>query len=52
LSYLEIKMASSLEVPATCSFFLCVWAVLRLVLGVFCCQDENFPFGWDFIAQK
>jgi hypothetical protein len=37
LSPQNIKIASVLEVPATCSFFLCVWGVLGLLLTKFHC---------------
>jgi hypothetical protein len=47
LSPLNIKIASSLEVPATCIFFLCVWAVLRLVLAVFFhFRMKTFCMAW------
>jgi hypothetical protein len=55
LSVLNIETTSSLDVPATCSFFLCIWAVLRLVvLTVFYhLQTKTFLFGgFKCLAQK
>jgi hypothetical protein len=48
----KIKIASSLEVPATCSFFLCVWAVLRLVLALFGhLRMKTFCLGWILVYR-
>ncbi len=54
LRLLNIEIASYLDVPATCSFFPCIWAILRLVLTVFHILQTKMFFleGFKCLAQK